>query len=272
MSSKKQKLGGASSSKRTPQAPKVESKVLYGKGCHEGSSVESKVLYGEGCHEGRITFRLNNEDHVLGLVQINSIYGLPLGGERKVPNDFNEGEFWYALTGSSFYTPSATKASHIHNPCFKYIHRVMANSVFGRGESFGNVRQTELFLLWAMVNALPVDTGSHLACQFSKVGKAMTGDIVIGGFITPIAQAFNIDLSNDRKILGDTSRALDDDLAHDAPASSSFQAGPSSGPLSQLSASIAKIEAAQEQQRLQLEAFRAEQREQIQNIESMGDE
>ncbi|KAJ1422818.1 hypothetical protein SESBI_12759 [Sesbania bispinosa] len=81
----------------------------------------------------------------------------------------------------------------------------MAHSMFGMGKSLVNVRQTELFLLWAMVKAFPVDIGSHLARQFSKVCKAVTGDIVIGGFITPIAHAFNIDLSIDRQILGNSS-------------------------------------------------------------------
>ncbi|KAJ1430757.1 hypothetical protein SESBI_07587 [Sesbania bispinosa] len=140
MSSKKQKVGGTFSSKRTQQAPK--------------------------------------------------------GGKRKIPNDFNEGDFWYLLTGSSSYTPSSAKASHIQNPCFKYIHRVMAHSVFGRGESLGNVR----------------------------VGKAVTGDIVIGGFITPLSHALNIDLSHDKQVLGQPSRSHED-LAEDAPSPSSFSAG-----------------------------------------------
>ncbi|KAJ1406078.1 hypothetical protein SESBI_25333 [Sesbania bispinosa] len=276
MSFQKQKVGGASSSKRTPPPPKVNQippPNTHGIVCKDqmqkdryDNLVKRKIVTTRYFDENALaTLGLLDEvkwliDRVgwnqfltikspsyekLSLEFLSSVEAKVLyGGERKVPNDFNEGEFWYALIGSSFYTPSAAKASRIHNPCFKYIHRVMAHSMFGRGESLGNVKQTELFLLWAMVNALLVDTGSHLARQFSKMGKAVTGDIVIGGFITPIAQAFNIDLSNDRQILG------------------SF-----SGPLSQLSTSIAKIKAAQEQQRLQLEAFRAEQREQIQNIE-----
>ncbi|KAJ1387177.1 type III pantothenate kinase [Sesbania bispinosa] len=114
----------------------------------------------------------------------------------------------------------------------------MAHSVFGRGESLGNVR----------------------------VGKAVTGDIVIGGFITPLAHALNIDLSHDKQVLGQPSRSHED-LEEDAPGPSSFSAGPFGGPLSQLSDFIAGIEVAQEQQRLQFQAFIDEQREQLQNIE-----
>lgn len=54
----------------------------------------------------------------------------------------------------------------------------MAHTVFGRGDSDGIVRQTKLFFLWAMLHEVDLDTGSHLARQFAKVGKATSGDIV----------------------------------------------------------------------------------------------
>ena len=41
-----------------------------------------------------------------------------------------------------------------------------------------------------------LDTGSHLARQFAKVGRAASGDIVIGGLITPLTLAFDYDLSS----------------------------------------------------------------------------
>ncbi|KAJ1416731.1 hypothetical protein SESBI_17119 [Sesbania bispinosa] len=47
--------------------------------------------------------------------------------------------------------------------------------------------------------------GSWLARQFTKVGKAVSGHIAIGGLITPIARHFNISLDGDKPILG-TSR------------------------------------------------------------------
>ncbi|KAJ1398734.1 hypothetical protein SESBI_30828 [Sesbania bispinosa] len=261
ISSKKQKVGGTSSSKRATPAPKgnlnpppnthglldeikwlidkvgwtqfftIKSPTYEKLTLEFLSSVEAQVLYGEGCYEGCITFRLNNEDHSLDLVHFNSIYGLPSGVSANFPMIL-----------------------------VRVIFGSLLNLCLG-GESLGNVKRIEIFLLWAMVNALPVDTGSHLARQFSKVGKAATSDIVIGGFITPIAHALSIDLSTNRQILGHSSRACDDDLAEDALSPSSFPARPFSGPLS-----ITQIEAAQEQQRLQLEAFRAEQCEELQNV------
>ncbi|XP_012568789.1 uncharacterized protein [Cicer arietinum] len=63
----------------------------------------------------------------------------------------------------------------------------MANTLFGRRESEGVARQSELFFLWAITNQFAVNSGSFLARQFDKVAKASKGDIVIGGLITPIA-------------------------------------------------------------------------------------
>lgn len=63
----------------------------------------------------------------------------------------------------------------------------MTHTIFGRGESKSVVRQSELLHLWAMINNVNIDTGSHFIRHLVKVGKATTGSIVVGGLITPIA-------------------------------------------------------------------------------------
>lgn len=52
-------------------------------------------------------------------------------------------------------------ATSIYNPLFRYIHRVMATTLFGRGEGDG-VRGGELFFLWSMVNNQAAITGYYL--------------------------------------------------------------------------------------------------------------
>jgi len=159
------------------------------------SSINVEVLSGNNCVEGLISFRLYDRDYTLNLAEFNSIYGFRSGGERRLPRDFNENEFWHAISdGSGSYQASSAKASFIFNPCLRYLHRFMTNSIFGRGDSMGNIRQSELGFLWAMLNNYNLDYGSFLARHLEKVGKADRGHIVVGGLITPIARHVGLNL------------------------------------------------------------------------------
>jgi len=48
--------------------------------------------------------------------------------------------------------------------------------------------------MWSMVNDFHLDLGAWLARQLTKVWKASSGNIAIGGLITTIALHFNIPL------------------------------------------------------------------------------
>ncbi|KAJ1384197.1 hypothetical protein SESBI_42750 [Sesbania bispinosa] len=81
------------------------------------------------------------------------------------------------------------------NPCgieFKNEEQSLSNA---------HIRKSEMLLLWEMESAIDLDLGSWLGRQFTKVGKAVSGQIAIGGLITPIARHFNILLDGDRTIL-----------------------------------------------------------------------
>lgn len=155
------------------------------------SSIETQVITGRECDKGRVAFRLFNNEHVLTLSEFNAIYHLPDGGARRLSKDFSDHGFWNDISGKVTYQAALAKASNIYNPCFKYVQRLMANTLFGRGESEGVARQTELYFLWAMIENFDIDTGAYLARQFERVAKASKGGIVIGGLITPIAIALN---------------------------------------------------------------------------------
>lgn len=55
------------------------------------------------------------------------------------PHNFDPQEFWLQITGQDHYEARSAKASMIHNPVFCNIHRVMAYTVFGRGNENGEV-------------------------------------------------------------------------------------------------------------------------------------
>ncbi|KAK4426562.1 hypothetical protein Salat_1424800 [Sesamum alatum] len=108
-------------------------------------------------------------------------------GGRREPPAYRPDEFWYELTRQASYDATRSKSSTIINPCFRYLHRVLAHTLFGRGDSAGVVCHSELFVLWGMVNNFQIDTSSFLICQFSKIANSESDAIVLGGFVTPIA-------------------------------------------------------------------------------------
>jgi len=167
------------------------------------SSIECNILQGEGCTEGQITFRLLNIDHSFDLAQFNAIFGLPAGGYRKPPPEFHDSYFWSLISyDSPNFKSSNIKASFMPNPYFRYLHRIMANTLFGRGDSDGNVRIDELAFMWAIFNNVKMDTGSFLVRHLLKVGRAQSGSIVVGGLITAIAEFLEYDLAGREMIKG----------------------------------------------------------------------
>lgn len=160
------------------------------------SSVNAEILLGKDCERGLITFRLCNKEHRLTLAEFNDIFRFPVGGERRTPREFRDHEFWNKLTGSSSFDAGKTRSHSIRHPCFRYVHRFLSSTLFGRGDSEGAIRKSELLFMWAMVTpGVNLDTGSYLIRHLVKVGNAAAGKIVIGGLITHIALSLNCDLS-----------------------------------------------------------------------------
>lgn len=136
---------------------------------------------------GTMTFRLYNEDYSLSLIELGQCLKLPLVGHGMVPSDFERHVFWAAITGLPVYDPRSAKASWIQNPCFRYAHKGLAYTMFGRGDSTGVVTKRELYLLHAMIYDVPVNVAAFVADHLTPMGKATKGAISVGGLITQIA-------------------------------------------------------------------------------------
>ncbi|GAB4829217.1 hypothetical protein Ancab_018883 [Ancistrocladus abbreviatus] len=80
----------------------------------------------------------------------------------------------------------------------------MAHIVFRCGNSDGVVRQSKLFLLWAMMNEFNIDMGLYMVGQLARVGKAKTGSIVVRGLITLIMLALGYDVTSLKEARGST--------------------------------------------------------------------
>jgi len=75
---------------------------------------------------------------------------------------------------------------------------LLAHTLFAQGDNTVAVRKYELLFMWSMVNDFHLDSGTWLAHQLTKVGKASSGNIAIDGLITTIALHFNIPFEDNK--------------------------------------------------------------------------
>lgn len=150
-----------------------------------------------------VSFSLDNREFSMSLTEFCERMGFASTGlihdshnPNNKPENYDPDEFWHQITGMRKFVPKSAKASSIHNPVFRYIHRVMACSIFGRKET-GTVRTDELFILWAMVNKQQVNTGYYLLSHMASVATQDSGKIVVGGPIEFMAKTLNIKLYRD---------------------------------------------------------------------------
>lgn len=101
------------------------------------------------------------------------------------PKYFRPNKFWAQIAEEASYITKSPKASHIQNLVFRYIHKVMAQTMFARRDNTWFTTLKELYLFHAMVNGYSVNVVVVLAKQLSRVTNSPTRGILIGGFITP---------------------------------------------------------------------------------------
>jgi hypothetical protein len=142
-----------------------------------------------------VSFSLDNQEFDMSLSQFCDKMGFANAGlihgshnEDTRPQDYDQQEFWLKISGHDHFEAKSAKASMIHNPVFRYVHRIMSCTVFGRPET-GTVRADELFILWVMVNKRAVNTGYYLLNHLASVAAAKSkGKIVVGGVIRFISK------------------------------------------------------------------------------------
>lgn len=83
------------------------------------------------------------------------------------------------------------KALHIHNPTIRYVHRILANTIFNQINN-GRVNSKELFFLHAAFASTRVNTTPFmLACMHLICARGVT-PFDIGGLVTSRARALGV--------------------------------------------------------------------------------
>jgi len=126
------------------------------------------------------------------LVSFNELLRLPAYGAL-IPEheDYIARSFWHTITCSGQpYEARSSKATSIYNPVIYYLQWLTANHVFAWEDSQNRVRAGELFLLWAALNRVAVNTGAFIANHLTEHAKP-TSKVVItaDGIIIALGRA-----------------------------------------------------------------------------------
>ncbi|MFS8024466.1 hypothetical protein Hanom_Chr16g01463551 [Helianthus anomalus] len=77
------------------------------------------------------------------------------GGFRELPTNMRQ--IAWAQIADGAYDPSVTKSSQLRDPLYRYIHRVLSNSLSQRCDSTGVVNLRDLTVLYCIHNRVPLD-------------------------------------------------------------------------------------------------------------------
>ncbi|KAG7594089.1 Retrotransposon gag domain [Arabidopsis thaliana x Arabidopsis arenosa] len=166
---------------------------------------------------GYITFSVKGRDHSLTIRELNLLYGFP--SKEGLVQDFDKRElqaFWKTIAGPGDYIPSKSKSSSIRSPVVRYLQQSIASMFFAKKitgtMSEGELQLLDLALLFTLRNTrdgaeMVGDKGNapliavfldHLlgykeyAATMHRSGRK--GSLTIGGILTPILVAANIDV------------------------------------------------------------------------------
>ena len=94
-----------------------------------------------------------------------------------------------------FYDARSAKESRIHSRALRYVHHLMAYTIFNRRESDLMVITTELMILYCIVHNKKLDICHVITLKFKDVATKYLIAIKIGGLVTVIAKYYGFDMS-----------------------------------------------------------------------------
>ncbi|KAK1383485.1 hypothetical protein POM88_021220 [Heracleum sosnowskyi] len=144
--------------------------------------------------EGSLSFRIGNQSHVITKAELATMFGWQLVEQHPLPEDYAT-PFWLKITGlpsTESYKAQSAYASSIISHCYLYFDHLLSFTMFGRAESNNKIQTGELALLYYFDAELSVDWTSLLIERFLYHAHKCKGALVMGGFITRIAEELAI--------------------------------------------------------------------------------
>ena len=137
-----------------------------------------------------IDFRLGNRWHSLTMEELSGIFHC-FDPNPEEDNEYEFSEVWGAMTNEQEHAAGYAKSSSIRNPVLRYLHRAMTQLMFARIDG-GSVSQTELNVMWCLLNKKGIDYGTLFTYYVDRITKKDGGVICCGGLITAIGEHLGV--------------------------------------------------------------------------------
>ncbi|KFK33984.1 hypothetical protein AALP_AA5G086800 [Arabis alpina] len=175
-----------------------------------------RVYYGEGvetAQTGTLTFMAKGVWYKVSFMNLCGIYGFHTHHTATpLPTTFAEMRTFWNLFAHGHYDTSGTPHTDIKHPTFRYLARLLANTILNKNE-IGNMRVDELVLMFSCLREdtlFPTDTplldfdanlGAVFAHQLMSVKYtpftlSSSKSFTAGSLLTPIFEFCRIDTSN----------------------------------------------------------------------------
>ena len=163
-----------------------------------------------------LTFQLLQHNYVLSFNQVNEAMGVDLN-RGPLADRFSmafyefkkaaKSQFYHHISRDTGEFTSYKRDYWIVHPTWVLAHRVLSTSLTSRREA-GQLNSIELFILYCMHKKLPVDFCDFFLEKCDLIRSRCVGDIGIGGLVTLLAQAVNLDFD----IVHEMAKGADDDI------------------------------------------------------------
>jgi hypothetical protein len=164
---------------------------------YEGMTLEFYSTYREHTEDGEVTiisFQLCGKKIKMPVGNLGSIFGFDTyapsdESEVKAKLQFKVKEVWSLFGIDPSRVKKTPRASMLGSAELAYVHRLLTTTICGRGDSTGNVTDSDTFLLYYMMHNQQLNGVPWLLKMFNRVSTMKSGRICGGGFVTAIAVA-----------------------------------------------------------------------------------
>ncbi|KAI5448665.1 hypothetical protein KIW84_015896 [Lathyrus oleraceus] len=100
--------------------------------------------------------------------------------------------FWGKLTGNDEPEEHEFLSGNIHNPAFRYFHKILTHTLFGKKPNSTSVSRDELFIIFCASQNRPVNGATFMLANLDHLIQDERAPIRIGGLITMIGNAIGL--------------------------------------------------------------------------------
>ena len=170
-------------------------------------TLEFLCTYAYDVEQRWLTFDLLGQNHMLTFDQVNDAMGVDLN-QGPLADRFSlnyhefkmeaKTQFYRYISRDTGEFNSKKRDYWIVHPIWVLAHRILSTSLTSRRET-GQLNSNELFIMYCMYKKYPVDFCDFFLEKCDLIRRRFPGDIGIGGLVTLLAQAVDLNFEDVRE-------------------------------------------------------------------------